>query len=77
MLLKECHVAGAMHVDDIPCKTQTLGVGSPLVLKREPKVSQKELEDHWLDLRIGIYLKDSEHANERTVASVGRGSGVG
>lgn len=82
------------------CKTQTVGVGSPLVLKREPKnehdgqairvetptgdrigwvprkyndilarlmdagkllvakVSQKELEDHWLDLRIGIYLKD-------------------
>ena len=77
-----------------------MGVGSPLVLKREPnnendgqairvetptgdrigwvprkyndilarlmdagkllvaKVSQKELEDHWLNLRIGIYLKD-------------------
>ena len=100
VLLKECHVAGTMHVDVILCKTQTLGVGSPLVLKREPKnehdelairvetlagerigwvprkyndilarlmdagkllvakVSQKELEDHWLDLRIGIYLKD-------------------
>ena len=100
ILLKECHVAGTMHVDDVLFKTKAVDVGSPLVLKREPKnehdelairvetsdgerigwvprkyndilarlmdagkllvakVSHKELEDHWLNLRIGIYLKD-------------------
>ena len=100
VLLKECHVAGTMHVDDILYKTSAIGVGSSLVLKREPqneydelairvetsagerigwvprkyndilarlmdagklliaKVSCKVLEDHWLNLRIEIYLKD-------------------
>lgn len=100
IFLQECHVAGTMHVDDILIKTQALGVGSSLILKREPKneyddlaisvcncdgehigyipkkynqpyarlmdagklligkVSHKGLEDHWLNLRIEIIMKD-------------------
>lgn len=98
--LKECHVAGTVHVDDVLCKTESVGVGSALVLKREPandydelairvetaagerigwvpkkhndvlarlmdagkllvaKVTHKELEDHWLNIRIEIFMKD-------------------
>jgi len=100
IFLKECHIAGTVHVDDILCKTASVGVGSVLVLKREPengydelairvettggerigwipkkhndvlarlmdagkllvaKVTHKELEDHWLNMRIEIFLKD-------------------
>ena len=100
ILLKECHVAGTLYGDDILCKTESVQVGSPLVLRRElkneydelairvespagerigwvprkhneilarlmdagkllvAKVSRKELEGHWLDLRMEIYLKD-------------------
>lgn len=100
IFLQECHVAGTMHVDDILIKTQSLDVGSALVLKREPdneydelaisictangvhigyvpkkynqayarlmdagkllvaKLSHKELEDHWLNLRVEIIMKD-------------------
>lgn len=100
VFLKECHVAGTMHVDDVLFKTKSVDVGSPLVLKREPlndydelairvetaagervgwvpkrhndvlarlmdagkllvaKVAHKELEDHWLNMRIEIFLKD-------------------
>ena len=100
IFLKECHVAGTMHVDDILCKTKGLAVGSPLVLKRDvhneydelaigveteagdrigwvprkyndiparlmdagklltAKVVYKEVEDHWLDIRMEIYMKD-------------------
>ena len=100
VFLKECHVAGTMHVDDVLFKTKSVDVGSPLVLKREPandydelairvetaagervgwvpkkhndvlarlmdagkllvaKVAHKELEDHWLNMRIKIFLKD-------------------
>lgn len=100
IFLQECHVAGTMHVDDVLIKTDDVGVGSQLLLRREPtneydsgaiavytakgdrigwvpkkhnpvfsrlmdggklliaKVVSKELEDHWLNLRMGIYLKD-------------------
>lgn len=100
VFLKECHVAGTMHVDDVLFKTKSVDIGSPLVLKREPlndydelairvetaagerigwvpkkhndvlarlmdagkllvaKVAHKELEDHWLNMRIEIFLKD-------------------
>ena len=100
ILLKECHVAGTVHVDDVLCKTESVGIGSVLALKREiandydefairvetaagerigwvpkkhndvlarimdagkrlvAKVTHKELEDHWLNIRIEIYMKD-------------------
>ena len=51
VLLKECHVAGTMHVDDILCKTQTVGVGSPLVLKRLDLLLKRRLSNGHL---IGI-----------------------
>ena len=101
VFLKECHVAGTMHVDDVLYKTKSVDVGAQLVLKREPangyddlairvetaagerigwvpkkhndvlarlmdagkllfaKVVHKELEDHWLNMRIEIFLKDA------------------
>lgn len=100
VFLKDCHVAGTMHVDDVLIKTADVTEGSVLSFRREPeneydelaiavlnakgerigwvprkhnevfarlmdagkllvaKVSHKELEDHWLNLRIGIYLKE-------------------
>ena len=100
IFLKECHVAGTFHVDDVLYKTKSVGIGSALVLKREPandyddlairvetaagerigwvpkkhndvlarlmdagkllvaKVTHKELEDHWLNIRIEIFMKD-------------------
>ena len=100
VFLKECHVAGTLHVDDVLYKTKSIGVGASLVLRREPmngydkmairvetpagerigwvpkrhndvlarlmdagkllvaKVVRKELEDHWLNMRIEIFLKD-------------------
>ena len=100
IFLLECHVAGAMHIDDILVKTKDIDVGTVLALKREPengndglailvktvggeklgyvprkhnpilarlmdagkllttKVVHKELEDHWLNIRIEIYMKD-------------------
>ncbi len=100
IFLKECHVAGTVHVDDVLCKTESVGIGSALALKREPandydelairvetaagerigwvpkkhndvlarlmdagkllvaKVTHKELEDHWLNIRIEIFMKD-------------------
>ncbi len=36
VLLKECHIAGTMHVGDIAEKTKSVEVGSTLQLKREP-----------------------------------------
>ena len=100
VFLKECHVAGTLHVDDVLYKTKTVNVGTRLALKRDvgnerdplaisvetqeggrvgwipqkcndvlarlmdagkrlfAKVSSKSLEDHWLNLRIEIYLED-------------------
>lgn len=100
VLLMECHVAGTMHVDDILAKTSAIGVGTALVLRRDPKneydhnaigiytagnvqlgwipmrknqiiarlmdagkmmiakVVKKELEDHWLNMRVEVFLKD-------------------
>ena len=100
VFLKECHVAGTLHVDDVLYKTKTVKVGTRLALKRDvgnerdplaicvetqvgdrvgwipqkyndvlarlmnagkrlfAKVSSKSLEDHWLNLRIEIYLED-------------------
>ena len=100
VFLKECHVAGTLHVDDVLYKTKTVDAGTRLALKRDvgnehdplaicvetqegdrvgwipqkyndvlarlmdagkrlfAKVSSKSLEDHWLNLRIEIYLED-------------------
>lgn len=100
IFLKECHVAGTLHVDDVLYKTKGVVVGTRLVLKRDvgnkrdplsicvetqagerigwvpqkyndvfarlmdagkrlfAKVSHKCMEDHWLNLRIEIYLED-------------------
>ena len=100
VFLKECHVAGTLHVDDVLYKTKTVNGGTRFALKRDggnerdplaisvetqegdrvgwipqkyndvlarlmdagkrlfAKVSSKSLEDHWLNLRIEIYLED-------------------
>jgi len=100
VLLMECHVAGTMYVDDILAKAEQIKVGTPLVLRRDPKnecdhnaigiyttgnvhigwipmkknqiiarlmdagkmmiakVVKKELEDHWLNMRVEVFLKD-------------------
>lgn len=100
IFLKECHVAGTVHVDDVLCKTESVGIGSVLALKREmangydefairvetsagerigwvpkkhndvlarlmdagkllaAKVTHKELDGHWLNIRIEIFMKD-------------------
>jgi hypothetical protein len=43
VFLKECHVAGTMHVDDVLYKTKSVDVGAQLVLKREPANGYDEL----------------------------------
>ena len=35
VFLKECHVAGTLHVDDVLYKTKTVNVGTRLTLKRD------------------------------------------
>ena len=100
VLLMECHVAGTMYIDDVLAKAEKIVIGTPLVLRRDPKnecdknaigiyttanehigwipmkknqviarlmdagklmvakVVKKELEDHWLNMRVEVFLKD-------------------
>ena len=52
VFLKECHVAGTLHVDDVLYKTKTVNVGTRLVLKRDV-VNERDPLAIWVETQEG------------------------